>query len=430
MHVPPASPYPGATISERKAHGGVVETTRRGWRACRRGLVRRLRAGVLCGLAIGLNALTHADADAAAAGTSAARAANIGQTAVEMGSSRVTAPTVAAQWGPTLSARAEPGSWQSAIERVSGAWAALPGGRFALRVDVALKPGWHTYWQNPGDSGDAPAFAWTLPAGWTAHEVLYPRPEAKILDELPFFGYEGRATYVVVIAPNSAATAAPGTPSAPTSPAPTPAPTPADAPAPAPAPMPAPASTGTTEAASHRWKVVATMLACKERCVLGTFELEGSWPPVSADGPMNLAQERFDGRMLPVLAADAGVTARLQGEMLHIEGPAQGRPSVRFIPESAPGLVLGGPAAAKGFVPGTVRDDRFVLDVPLERTAKDETGALPDAAGLVLLGERPGDPAIAVRVSSGKERGGAREQIPASGAQPGSQSTDPAKAVP
>ncbi len=292
------------------------------------------------------------------------------------------AATSAAEWSQAVAATADPGPWQSAIERVTGAWAALPEGRLALRVDVVLRPGWHTYWQNPGESGDAPAFAWTLPEGWTAHEVLYPRPEAKILDDAPFFGYEGRATYVLVVRPERSPGAAPE--------------------------GGAVGERGTVperDAPTPRWKVVATILACKERCVLGAFTLEGSWPPAVAAAPLDLARQRFNTRMLPMTATHAGVHARLEGEVLHIEGPSQGRPTVRFIPERAPGLALGGNATPEGAVHGPVRDGRFALVVPLERSALDERGARPDAAGLVLLGDRPEDPAVAVRVSSGSAGG-------------------------
>lgn len=48
-----------------------------------------------------------------------------------------------------------------------------------IRVGVyfQLEPGWHIYWINPGDSGQPPSFDWTLPAGATAGEVQWPRPE-------------------------------------------------------------------------------------------------------------------------------------------------------------------------------------------------------------------------------------------------------------
>lgn len=50
-------------------------------------------------------------------------------------------------------------------------------GTILVGVYFQLEPGWHIYWTNPGDSGQPPSFRWTLPAGATAGEVQWPRPE-------------------------------------------------------------------------------------------------------------------------------------------------------------------------------------------------------------------------------------------------------------
>jgi DsbC/DsbD-like thiol-disulfide interchange protein len=50
-------------------------------------------------------------------------------------------------------------------------------GSMLAGVHFQLEPGWHIYWINPGDSGQPPAFYWTLPLGATAGEVQWPRPE-------------------------------------------------------------------------------------------------------------------------------------------------------------------------------------------------------------------------------------------------------------
>lgn len=50
-------------------------------------------------------------------------------------------------------------------------------GSILAGVYFQLEPGWHIYWTNPGDSGQPPSFRWILPAGATAGEVQWPRPE-------------------------------------------------------------------------------------------------------------------------------------------------------------------------------------------------------------------------------------------------------------
>jgi DsbC/DsbD-like thiol-disulfide interchange protein len=41
-------------------------------------------------------------------------------------------------------------------------WAA-PGSTAIVAVRQDIKPGWHTYWRNPGDSGGATELTWSLP---------------------------------------------------------------------------------------------------------------------------------------------------------------------------------------------------------------------------------------------------------------------------
>jgi len=49
-----------------------------------------------------------------------------------------------------------------------------------LAVGIALRPrpGWHTYWEQPGDSGMPTRAQWRLPPGVTATPLRYPTPEA------------------------------------------------------------------------------------------------------------------------------------------------------------------------------------------------------------------------------------------------------------
>ena len=51
------------------------------------------------------------------------------------------------------------------------------GSDVQLGVYFILEKGWHIYWINPGDSGQPPSFKWHLPAGFTAGEIQWPRPE-------------------------------------------------------------------------------------------------------------------------------------------------------------------------------------------------------------------------------------------------------------
>jgi thiol:disulfide interchange protein DsbD len=75
--------------------------------------------------------------------------------------------------------------------------AAAPGDTAELLLVLDIRPGWHTYWRNPGDSGEAPRIDWTLPAGVEAGPLRFPTPELIRVGPLANFGYLGRALHPV-----------------------------------------------------------------------------------------------------------------------------------------------------------------------------------------------------------------------------------------
>jgi thiol:disulfide interchange protein DsbD len=58
-----------------------------------------------------------------------------------------------------------------------------------------LEPGWHIYWKNPGDAGEAPKITWTLPQGITADPMQFPAPKRLPLGPLMDYGYENEALF-------------------------------------------------------------------------------------------------------------------------------------------------------------------------------------------------------------------------------------------
>ncbi|MDI1327814.1 MAG: protein-disulfide reductase DsbD family protein [Brevundimonas sp.] len=72
------------------------------------------------------------------------------------------------------------------------AWAA-PGSTAVVAVRQTIKPGWHTYWRNPGDSGGATTLTWTTPQGVKAGDIVWPLPERQRLAGLMNYGYSGEA---------------------------------------------------------------------------------------------------------------------------------------------------------------------------------------------------------------------------------------------
>jgi thiol:disulfide interchange protein DsbD len=78
--------------------------------------------------------------------------------------------------------------------------AVAPGERFQIALVQKIAPGWHTYWQNPGDSGEATKIEWTLPTGASAGAIQWPAPKALPVEPLVNFGYEGTLLLPVEIA--------------------------------------------------------------------------------------------------------------------------------------------------------------------------------------------------------------------------------------
>jgi thiol:disulfide interchange protein DsbD len=75
-----------------------------------------------------------------------------------------------------------------------------PGERFQVALVQKIAPGWHTYWQNPGDSGEPTKIDWALPAGFAAGAIQWPAPKALPVEPLVNFGFEGTVLLPVEMA--------------------------------------------------------------------------------------------------------------------------------------------------------------------------------------------------------------------------------------
>jgi thiol:disulfide interchange protein len=96
------------------------------------------------------------------------------------------------------------------VRLVADAKAAAPGSTLWVAVVLDQDAGWHTYWRNPGDAGEATQIAWTLPDGWRAGGIDWPVPQRLPLGPIMNYGYEGRAILPVPI--TIPTTAKPGAP--------------------------------------------------------------------------------------------------------------------------------------------------------------------------------------------------------------------------
>jgi len=87
-----------------------------------------------------------------------------------------------------------------AAELVSLSQWAAPGSTAVVAVRQDIKPDWHTYWRNPGDSGGPTTLTWTLPGGVEAGDIVWPLPQRQRLNTLMNYGYSGEVYLPVPIA--------------------------------------------------------------------------------------------------------------------------------------------------------------------------------------------------------------------------------------
>ncbi|HWA39132.1 MAG TPA: thioredoxin family protein [Burkholderiales bacterium] len=91
---------------------------------------------------------------------------------------------------------------QAEAELVAETTALVPGEPTTVALRLKAIPGWHTYWRNPGDSGEPTRIEWQLPAGFAAGDIEWPVPERIAVGPLMNFGYHGEVLLLTrVVAP-------------------------------------------------------------------------------------------------------------------------------------------------------------------------------------------------------------------------------------
>ena len=78
-------------------------------------------------------------------------------------------------------------------------------GRIHAAIAIAMQPGSHTYWKDPGDAGVPPVFAFNGSKNVAASEVLFPVPTRIEEEGLEAFGYKDEVVFPVLVTPAKAA---------------------------------------------------------------------------------------------------------------------------------------------------------------------------------------------------------------------------------
>src|SRR5215471_15229066 len=75
------------------------------------------------------------------------------------------------------------------------------GEPFWVALRQTMRPHWHTYWKNPGDSGLPTEINWTLPAGAKAEPIVWPVPTLIDVSGVINYGLQDDVLLMVRITP-------------------------------------------------------------------------------------------------------------------------------------------------------------------------------------------------------------------------------------
>jgi thiol:disulfide interchange protein DsbD len=85
------------------------------------------------------------------------------------------------------------------VELIADTTHLVPGKVHRLGLVLTMREGWHTYWQNPGDSGIATTIELDLPEGLRAGSIRWPAPERHIAGDGMIVDYVYHDTVVLQI---------------------------------------------------------------------------------------------------------------------------------------------------------------------------------------------------------------------------------------
>lgn len=182
------------------------------------------------------------------------------------------------------------------VRLISASSQVAPGQTLLLALEQRIAPHWHTYWKNPGDSGQPTSIEWTLPKSAVAGDILWPAPKRFDVGPITNYGYEDQVLLLTEVR------------------------LPQDL---------APGSTVTLNAE-------ATWLVCREECIPQQASLSLSIPVGTAPKDSTDASALSAARAALPGKASFPAAARIEGRELLVTWPALAVPAVKqalFMPQ-------------------------------------------------------------------------------------------------
>jgi len=220
--------------------------------------------------------------------------------------------------------------------------AIVPGQPFAAGLFLKMAPGWHTYWEFPGDAGIPTELKWDLPSGWKAGPIQWPIP-LKLSEpgDIQIYGYHDEVLLMMQITPPSR-----------------------------------------IESASVKLAGEANWLVCEKICIPGSAKVQLDLPVGAQSTPANAELfAKFRDRLpkpLPPGAGSALHWSRQANEFrLTIADKSLARDSVDFFPLPDSSTLIGHPRQEQS------ADGSIVFVIPLESA----NPSVQSLNGLIVSGD-------------------------------------------
>ena len=96
---------------------------------------------------------------------------------------------------------ADDSSPHSEAQLVSEKEGVRPGSPITVALRLQMEEGWHSYWKNPGDSGEPTSIEWALPDGFTASAIKWPYPHRIEAGPFTSYGYSDEVLLLSTVTP-------------------------------------------------------------------------------------------------------------------------------------------------------------------------------------------------------------------------------------